>query len=218
VLSLASWSVLWPVPWRLWRAWYRPPCGQSRPIAAGIPVRGAKVLDDANRVLAPPRPVLRGSGPSDDQPGGPDEQLGGVARYLRPEEAVVSFRDRPELAMLRAWLVSKRRTDVQLVTGAGGAGKTRLAIELSEEAVAQYGWRSYWVRPGEEAQAASAAAGSDMPVLLVVDYAETLAGLAALLAEVTRDGPARSVRVLLLGPQRRGVVGSAGCRVRHVAR
>jgi len=158
----------------------------------------AKVMDDADRALAPPGPVLRESGPSDEQPGGPVERSGGFARYLRPEDAVVSFRQRPELAVLRDWLVSNQRTDVRLVIGEGGAGKTRLAIQLSQEAAAQYGWRCYWVHPGDETRAARAAAGSDIPVLLVVDYAETLTGLAGLLAEATGEGAGPNVRVLLL--------------------
>lgn len=46
-----------------------------------------------------------------------------VAHYLRPEEAVVPFRPRPELDELMAWCVSEDHTAVRLVTGDAGAGK-----------------------------------------------------------------------------------------------
>ena len=56
-----------------------------------------------------------------------------VARYLRPEEAVVPFRDRRELAELLAWCTGGGHAGVRLVTGDGGAGKTRLALRLGQE-------------------------------------------------------------------------------------
>lgn len=56
---------------------------------------------------------------------------------------MVSFWPRPELAALRDWLVSSRHADVQLLTGAGGACKTRLALQLGEEVAEQYGYRTY---------------------------------------------------------------------------
>jgi hypothetical protein len=46
-----------------------------------------------------------------------------VARYLRPEEAVVPFRRRPELDELLSWCVCGGRAAVRLVMGDGGAGK-----------------------------------------------------------------------------------------------
>jgi hypothetical protein len=78
----------------------------------------------------------------------PAELSGGVTRCLRPEAEIVMFWPRPELAMLRAWAASPLRTDVQLVIGEGGAGKTRLALRLGRELREQYGWRSYWVPAG----------------------------------------------------------------------
>ena len=55
---------------------------------------------------------------------------GGVARFLRPEQEVVAFQPRPELDQLIAWVAADQHSGVQLVTGPGGAGKTRLAREL----------------------------------------------------------------------------------------
>ena len=120
------------------------------------------------------------------------------AMYLRAEAAVVPFQERPELATLREWLVSDRQADVALVIGKGGAGKTRLALQLAAEAEGQYGFRCYWVPAGGEQQAADAARHGETPVLLIADYAETRSGLATLLAVITRDTPGPAVRVLLL--------------------
>jgi tetratricopeptide (TPR) repeat protein len=122
---------------------------------------------------------------------------GGVAQLLRPEEEVVSFWPRPELDVLFDWVNSLRPVAVQLVTGDGGTGKTRLARQLAGE-VAEIGWRTRWVPAGTEQEAAGMARDAGEPVLLVVDYAETRAGLPELLAEVTSDADGPNMRVLLL--------------------
>jgi hypothetical protein len=113
---------------------------------------------------------------------------------------VVAFWPRPELATLHEWLVSPPRTGIRLVTGEGGAGKTRLALQLGREAADRYGWRYYWVPAGHEAAAAAAARQGDAPVLLILDYAETRAALPDFLAAVTGNspGPGPDMRVLLL--------------------
>src|SRR5580658_162913 len=122
---------------------------------------------------------------------------GSPAGYLRAEEQVVSFRRRPEFGVLRDWLAAEIPAGVRLVTGAAGSGKTRLAIELAGRA-AGYGYRCYWVRPGQEQQAAEAASSGPAPALLIADYAETRSGLAALLAGVLSGQDQPAVRVLLL--------------------
>ncbi len=128
----------------------------------------------------------------------PDGQAVSPAGYLRPEAGVVAFRDRPQMAALRSWLVSPALTGVQLVTGPAGSGKTRLALQLAAEAEEQYGWRCYWVPAAGLAQAADAAGRGSRPVLLIVDYAETRAGLADMLAAVTTRKAGPASRVLLL--------------------
>jgi tetratricopeptide (TPR) repeat protein len=120
------------------------------------------------------------------------------AMYLRAEAAVVPFQQRPELAALRDWLVSGRQADVALIIGEGGAGKTRVALQLADEADQEFGFRCYWVPAGGEQQATDAAQHGGSPVLLVADYAETRSGLATLLAVITKDVPGPSIRVLLL--------------------
>ena len=74
--------------------------------------------------------------------------------YLRPEARVVAFRPRPELDQLREWCVAGGRLGVRLVTGEGGSGKTRLALQLAAD-LASDGWRTMWVRPGREGTAIS---------------------------------------------------------------
>ena len=63
----------------------------------------------------------------------------GDAFWLWPEQRVVEFIDRPELVRLREWCMRPDEPQVMLVTGAGGVGKTRLALRLAEE-LGELGW------------------------------------------------------------------------------
>lgn len=118
------------------------------------------------------------------------------AMLLDPRRELVPFAGRKtELARLLAWCQHGAPVGVRLVTGPGGVGKTRLAVELCERLGPA--WR--WVRVGDQQEATALAAIRAEwagPVLLVVDYAETRLGLGDLLRAVAADaGP---VRVLLL--------------------
>ena len=148
------------------------------------------ILNEARMALAPPGPAEAEGVP------------GGVARYLRPEEAVVEFWPRPELGALRDWLASDRTADVQLVTGEAGAGKTRLALQLAREATEEYSFRCYWAQHGTESQIVTAVRQDTSPALIVIDYAETFDGLPGLLAQLAAaplpGEPSPLVRVLLL--------------------
>lgn len=106
-----------------------------------------------------------------------------VSRYLRPEERVVPFQARPELGELLNWCSSADHVAVRLITGDGGAGKTRLALRLVQELDA-YGWQPLWVPRGRDRDVADAIRELGCPCVVVVDYAETREDLGGLLAEV----------------------------------
>jgi tetratricopeptide (TPR) repeat protein len=128
----------------------------------------------------------------------PDLSVGlPVARYLRPEEAVVPFRPRPELDELLAWCASAEHAAVRLVTGEGGSGKTRLALRLGEE-LEENGWLPLWVKRGAEDEAVGAVREIGQRCVLVVDYAETRSDLTDLLDDVAADEDGPELRVVLL--------------------
>jgi AAA ATPase domain len=148
----------------------------------------------------------------------------GPAHLLEPGLGVVPFTGRSnELEALEAWCSVAEGELVRLVTGGGGTGKTRLALQLCRRMAAQ-GWR--WVLVGEGAEAhviqRERSVAPRMPLLVVVDYAEARIGLEKLLEAAIRD--AWGVRVLLLarhagdwwqrlgaaGGEVRGVVAQAG--------
>jgi tetratricopeptide (TPR) repeat protein len=126
-----------------------------------------------------------------------EEPASGPSLLLRPQFGVVDFTGRvAELAALRAWCEAARPRSVRLLTGGGGVGKTRLALKVAGEWDAA-GRTTVVVAAGSESGAvARARAVTSGPVLLIVDYAETRAGLGDLLRAVLDDpGP---VRVLLV--------------------
>jgi hypothetical protein len=119
-----------------------------------------------------------------------------LADLLRADRRIVPFTDRDqEYAELREWC-RDRKLGVRLLWGAGGVGKTRLALELGDY-VKKAGWQVTVVAAGREAEALPILrAANGRPVLLIVDYAETRTGLVELLRSVARDSG--HVRVLLI--------------------
>jgi hypothetical protein len=105
--------------------------------------RGALDVARAGRLrkLTPPLPE------ADGDPGLDVLAEQGVAWLLRPEADLVGFRRRPELTELVNWCESGGRTAVRLITGPGGVGKTRLALQLCQE-MGMKGWQPLWVRSG----------------------------------------------------------------------
>ena len=124
------------------------------------------------------------------------------ATLLRADLEVVRFRRRAELRPLLSWCVNPDLDvlGVRLLTGTGGLGKTRLARELVS-IMEGSGWVAGFLlpdRPGREADLTVLTA-TDMPVLLVVDYAETrMPQVARLLTTVWDASDLAPVRLLLL--------------------
>ncbi len=119
------------------------------------------------------------------------------ARLLDPQSGVVEFIGRvDELADLLAWCEDDSAGRLRLITGCGGIGKTRLALQLTAR-LRELGWRCEWVGDRQEAHIlANVRAVSPGPLFLVVDYAETRIRLEELLRAVAADNG--KIRLLLL--------------------
>src|SRR5215469_18800202 len=75
------------------------------------------------------------------------------SRLLDPRRKVVDFAGREdELAWLTAWCEDRAGPTLRLITGAGGTGKTRLALRFADCA-RELGWHPHWVGDGQEADA-----------------------------------------------------------------
>lgn len=120
------------------------------------------------------------------------------SRLLDPTRGVVGFTGRErELTELIGWAENGEAVRVRLLTGAGGVGKTRLALQLLGR-LREVGWVCHFVGDQQEAGALeSIRAATGGRLLLVVDYAETRIGLSALL-RAAADDSGLALRVLLL--------------------
>ena len=130
------------------------------------------------------------------------------AGLLRPYTRSFALRGRDApLSELCAWLTDGRPVSVMVVVGAGGRGKTRLALELCAEA-AGGGWHAGFVVHDEmerfPRQQALAAWGWNRDVLAVVDYAAAKVGSLRAWLEALTQHPAwrtpghKKLRLLLL--------------------
>ncbi|MGH7245212.1 MAG: tetratricopeptide repeat protein [Phycisphaerales bacterium] len=91
---------------------------------------------------------------------------------------------------------------VQLITGDGGAGKTRLLIEHAKLLRAR-GWEAGFLHADANAVTVYKLLTSDRPLLVVIDYAESRSQLLALLKAFSESQPLTiPVRVALLARER----------------
>ncbi|MFM9446349.1 trypsin-like peptidase domain-containing protein [Streptomyces acidiscabies] len=120
-----------------------------------------------------------------------------VALLLHPRAETVRFTGRTELLDgLTAWCEDGDGVSLALLTGAGGAGKSRVARELGHRLAAS---RHAVVHLARGAVPDALFASTTAPVLLVVDYAESrVEQIGALLEIVARRPRAGSLRILLI--------------------
>ena len=83
----------------------------------------------------------------------------------------------PELDALNTWLDDARQPQaVRLITGAGGLGKTRLALELCQQRLAS-NWHAGFLDTDHDAENMATEwhvlRNLNQPLLIVIDYAET---------------------------------------------
>ncbi|MDG4834170.1 tetratricopeptide repeat protein [Solwaraspora sp. WMMD1047] len=122
------------------------------------------------------------------------------AELLSARRAVVGFRGRDDLLeQLRTW-VQQPGVGVCLVHGAGGQGKTRLARHFGEQFIRDAtGGIVLWLDRTAPAEELAVIADTVVPVLVVVDYAESRPSqVAALLAALATRRRPPAVKVLAL--------------------
>ncbi|WP_030674534.1 S1 family peptidase [Streptomyces sp. NRRL B-1347] len=135
------------------------------------------------------------------------------AQLLRPSLCLVPFGGRDaDHDRLAAWCAQPEPFSLALVTGPGGVGKTRLAVELARTMDGR-GWITGMVpRPAQLAAPtawigplADALETLDEPALLVVDYGEDHPALVALVTALNAAArhTRRAVRLLVLARQER---------------
>jgi tetratricopeptide (TPR) repeat protein len=127
-------------------------------------------------------------------------KLRSPARLIRAHAGVVPYVERGDLSgELEAWIDSEAAFSGQVIGGRGGAGKTRLAVELCQRLRESRWLCGFLTRIADEGML-DALVDVPTPRLVVIDYAETRRGQLQLLlpllsAKATPESP---VRVLLL--------------------
>lgn len=121
---------------------------------------------------------------------------------LRAEYGIVEFlwdiRVR-ERELLEGWCKDSAPAEVLLFTGPGGAGKTRLFIEWTDE-LRRKGWAAGFLPERAEDEQLADVVDCPLPTFAVVDYAECRPDLGRLMALVQERGArgTRPLRVALL--------------------
>jgi hypothetical protein len=155
---------------------------------------------EAERILTAERGRLRLRPPVVELP--PGEQVS-AATALQPRHAVVGYVGREQLlGDLIGWCerepANGEPTELWFVTGAGGFGKTRLAVEACRDAEAR-GWTAGLLPLGAGDSQVQALAEWPGRLLIAVDYAETRPALVGrLVDELAARSPRPPARIVLL--------------------
>jgi len=174
--------------------WY--PAGEHQSI--GTLLRWIASLQPSNRAPGPDIALER--------PSQRKHEIRGELDLLIPYQRTTDFLGRDaELEGLQAWLRSEAPISVRVLTGGGGSGKTRLAVELIEGLEAQPGeWDRGFLTHAEMERFSQSQNLSHWrrrkPVLAVVDYAaESAARLRDWLEQLAAAEPGgEKLRLLLL--------------------
>ncbi|MGW6839459.1 tetratricopeptide repeat protein [Streptomyces sp. NPDC054958] len=128
----------------------------------------------------------------------PSGLVGSPAALLRARRQVVPFRGRTEVMEgLRNWC-EEAGFGARLLYGPGGQGKTRLAQHLTDTQASE-GWSTLWLSGDADSDALGVLAAAAVPLLIVVDYAETrTTQLAALLQAAARHAGGGMLKLLML--------------------
>lgn len=159
----------------------------SQNITVTIDGNGNRVLISEKRHITFRRPPLRGIRTELD--------------LLRSDSQSIPFLARQsDLALLHSWLSSDKPISILTVTGQGGAGKTRLALELLNQT--QNDWAGGFASFGEPESIVQSPSQPEAgkPLLAIVDYASAHTdSLRQLLQNLARyDCPLSKLRILLL--------------------
>jgi hypothetical protein len=124
------------------------------------------------------------------------------ASLLHPDAQAVGFHGRASTERrLRRWCTGPERVSVRLITGRGGAGKTRLGREFAA-ALRADGWAAGFLEEGATPSDLEVLRRAESSVLLVIDYAESrvgqIRGLMAAAQVPARLGDPPALRILLL--------------------
>jgi len=120
------------------------------------------------------------------------------ASLLVARNHVVSFRSRHDLMHRLASWSEGNRCSAMVLHGPGGQGKTRVAYEL-ERRLADRRWATLWLAGGVSEEDLRVLGSVTVPLLIIVDYAETLTHQAAVaLRECARLSNDTPIRMLLL--------------------
>ena len=122
-----------------------------------------------------------------------------IASMLRADAEAVGFHGRRAmLDELLAWCRQPVPLSAWLMIGPGGQGKTRLARELCHE-LRPHEWIADFVADKADADAISPLSHTALPVLAVIDYAETRAGqIETIVSRALQRAGTVPIRLLLL--------------------